>query len=88
MGKGASFCARGGWERAAWFAVHILASDTATAGLPLRWLTVDLNLPLDLSDQDLACELTKPLDIAANRAGGHAEPVSQLSARPVPRSLK
>ena len=25
-----------GWERAAWFAVHILASDAATSGLPLR----------------------------------------------------
>ena len=23
-----------GWERAAWFAVHILASDAATSGLP------------------------------------------------------
>jgi hydrogenase expression/formation protein HypE len=42
-----------GWERAAWFAVHILASDAATSGLPLRWMAVDLNLPTDLSDQDL-----------------------------------
>jgi hydrogenase expression/formation protein HypE len=42
-----------GWERAAWFAVHILASDAATSGLPLRWMTVDLNLPPDLSDHDL-----------------------------------
>lgn len=42
-----------GWRRAAWFAVHILASDAATSGLPLRWMTVDLNLPLELSDEDL-----------------------------------
>src|SRR5439155_2305597 len=42
-----------GWERAAWFAVHILASDAATSGLPLRWMTVDLNLPPDLSDHDV-----------------------------------
>jgi hydrogenase expression/formation protein HypE len=42
-----------GWERAAWFAVHILASDASTSGLPLRWMTVDLNLPPDLSDDDL-----------------------------------
>jgi hydrogenase expression/formation protein HypE len=42
-----------GWERAAWFAVHILASDAATSGLPLRWMAVDLNLPPDLSDADL-----------------------------------
>ena len=34
-----------GWERAAWFAVHILASDASTSGLPLRWMAVDLNLP-------------------------------------------
>ena len=43
-----------GWERAAWFAVHILASDAATSGLPLRWMTVDLNLPPELRDEDLA----------------------------------
>jgi hydrogenase expression/formation protein HypE len=42
-----------GWERAAWFAVHILASDTATSGLPLRWMSVDLNLPPSTSDEDL-----------------------------------
>jgi hydrogenase expression/formation protein HypE len=43
-----------GWERAAWFAVHILASDASTSGLPLRWMSVDLNLPPSLSDEDLA----------------------------------
>ena len=43
-----------GWERAAWFAVHILASDAATSGLPLRWMSVDLNLPPEISDEDLA----------------------------------
>lgn len=42
-----------GWERAAWFAVHILASDTSTSGLPLRWMSVDLNLPPSISDEDL-----------------------------------
>ena len=42
-----------GWERAAWFAVHILASDASTSGLPLRWMTVDLNLPPEISDPDL-----------------------------------
>ncbi len=42
-----------GWERAAWFAVHILASDAATSGLPLRWMSVDLNLPPDLTDEGL-----------------------------------
>ncbi len=42
-----------GWERAAWFAVHILASDAATSGLPLRWMAVDLNLPPEVTDEDL-----------------------------------
>ena len=42
-----------GWERAAWFAVHILASDAATSGLPLRWMSVDLNLPPSITDEDL-----------------------------------
>lgn len=43
-----------GWERAAWFAVHILASDAAVSGLPLRWMSVDLNLPADTSDDEIA----------------------------------
>jgi hydrogenase expression/formation protein HypE len=43
-----------GWERAAWFAVHILASDASTSGLPLRWMSVDLNLPPQITDDDLA----------------------------------
>jgi hydrogenase expression/formation protein HypE len=42
-----------GWDRAAWFAVHILASDAATSGLPLRWIAVDLNLPPEITDEEL-----------------------------------
>jgi hydrogenase expression/formation protein HypE len=42
-----------GWERAAWFAVHILASDASTSGLPLRWMAVDLNLPPSIDDGEL-----------------------------------
>ena len=42
-----------GWERASWFAVHILASDASTSGLPLRWMAVDLNLPPEINDEDL-----------------------------------
>ncbi|MBM4148291.1 MAG: AIR synthase [Lentisphaerae bacterium] len=37
-----------GWERSAWFAVHILASDAATSGLPPQYITMDLNLPLSM----------------------------------------
>lgn len=43
-----------GWERATWFAVHILASDAATSGLAPQYMSVDLNLPLSCSDADLA----------------------------------
>jgi len=42
-----------GWERAAWFAIHILASDAATSGLAPTYITIDLNLPRSLSDDDL-----------------------------------
>jgi hydrogenase expression/formation protein HypE len=42
-----------GWERAAWFAIHILASDSATSGLKPRYLTIDLNLPMEITKQQL-----------------------------------
>ncbi|CAB1128324.1 putative Thiamine-phosphate kinase [Candidatus Hydrogenisulfobacillus filiaventi] len=38
-----------GFARAAWFAVHILASDAAMSGLAPRYMTVDLNLPLEMT---------------------------------------
>jgi len=37
-----------GWERSAWFAVHILASDAVTSGLAPQYITMDLNLPLSM----------------------------------------
>ena len=40
-----------GWERSAWFAVHILASDAAVSGLAPRWMTIDLNLPLGIAKE-------------------------------------
>ncbi|MCX7623184.1 MAG: AIR synthase family protein, partial [Thermomicrobium sp.] len=42
-----------GWERAAWFAVHILASDAATSGLAPRFMAIDLNLPLSMTAEEL-----------------------------------
>lgn len=42
-----------GWERAAWFAIHILASDSATSGLKPKYLTIDLNLPMAITKQQL-----------------------------------
>lgn len=41
-----------GWERSAWFAVHILASDAATSGLAPRYMTIDLNLPLSITKKE------------------------------------
>jgi hydrogenase maturation factor len=44
---------RFGMGRAGWFAVHILASDLATTGLAPRYLSVDLNLPLEITEAEL-----------------------------------
>jgi hydrogenase expression/formation protein HypE len=43
-----------GWERAAWFAIHILASDSVTSGLPPRYLSIDLNLPMEMTKEQLS----------------------------------
>jgi hydrogenase maturation factor len=42
-----------GFERAAWFAIHILASDIVTSGLPPTYLAIDLNLPLSMTEEEL-----------------------------------
>jgi hydrogenase expression/formation protein HypE len=42
-----------GWERAGWFAVHILASDVATSGFTPQFMTADLNLPLSMTEAQL-----------------------------------
>jgi len=38
-----------GFERASWFAIHILASDVVTSGLPPFYLSIDLNLPMEMT---------------------------------------
>lgn len=43
-----------GIEKAAWFAVHILASDVAVSGIRPRYLAVDLNLPPEMTEGELA----------------------------------
>ena len=43
-----------GIEKAAWFAVHILASDVAVSGIRPRYLAVDLNLPPEMTEDELA----------------------------------
>ena len=42
-----------GWERAAWFAIHIIASDSVTSGLRPKFLSIDLNLPMEMTRQQL-----------------------------------
>jgi hydrogenase expression/formation protein HypE len=42
-----------GWERAAWFAIHIIASDSVTSGLKPRYLAIDLNLPMEMTREQL-----------------------------------
>ncbi|GKZ13931.1 AIR synthase family protein [Haladaptatus sp. T7] len=43
-----------GFERAAWFAFHILMSDVAVSGLQPTHLAVDFNLPPEISDEEFA----------------------------------
>ncbi|MEM3832372.1 MAG: AIR synthase family protein [Thermoprotei archaeon] len=38
-----------GWDRSAWFAVHILASDVSNSGVAPRYLAIDLNLPQSMT---------------------------------------
>jgi hydrogenase expression/formation protein HypE len=42
-----------GWKRAAWFAIHILLSDVVTSGLPPRYLAIDFNLPMSITEEQL-----------------------------------
>jgi hydrogenase expression/formation protein HypE len=42
-----------GFERASWFAIHILASDVVTSGLSPTYLSIDLNLPMEITSGQL-----------------------------------
>lgn len=42
-----------GWERSAWFAIHIIASDSVTSGLKPKFLSIDLNLPMEMTKKQL-----------------------------------
>jgi len=42
-----------GLEKAAWFAVHIIASDVAVSGIAPQYLAIDLNLPPEMSEVEL-----------------------------------
>jgi hydrogenase expression/formation protein HypE len=42
-----------GLEKAAWFAVHIIASDVAVSGIAPKYLAIDLNLPPQMTQKEL-----------------------------------
>jgi len=42
-----------GLKRAAWFAIHIIASDSVTSGLKPKLLSIDLNLPMEMTKLQL-----------------------------------
>ncbi|MCX7797582.1 MAG: AIR synthase family protein [Melioribacter sp.] len=41
-----------GWEKAAWFAWHILASDVTTSGFPPSYAVFDFNLPMNITEDE------------------------------------
>ncbi len=54
-----------GFKRAAWFATHILVSDVVTSGLTPRYITVDFNFPLSLTEEqfkDIWVVMTEELE--------------------------
>jgi len=57
-----------GWERAAWFAFHILASDLATSGIAPQYAAMDWNLPMDIEDDQIEAML-KVMDREAKKYG-------------------
>ncbi len=57
-----------GWERAAWFAFHILASDLATSGVAPQYATMDWNLPMNIEDEQIAAML-KVMDREGKKYG-------------------
>ncbi|MHB9288651.1 AIR synthase family protein [Halobacteriales archaeon Cl-PHB] len=57
-----------GFDRAAWFAVHILLSDVAVSGIPPTHLSVDLNLPPEMTDEQFE-QLWATFDAEAREFG-------------------
>ena len=57
-----------GFERAAWFAIHILCSDAVTSGLKPSYLSIDLNLPLSITKEQLEI-VWKKIDYECKKMG-------------------
>ncbi|MDD3344925.1 MAG: AIR synthase family protein [Candidatus Omnitrophica bacterium] len=57
-----------GMRKAAWFAVHIIASDVAVSGIAPKYLAVDLNLPPGITEGQLV-ELWDTVHSECSRLG-------------------
>jgi hydrogenase expression/formation protein HypE len=57
-----------GFERAAWFAIHILCSDAVTSALRPTHLSIDLNLPLEMTREELET-VWKTIDAECRKMG-------------------
>jgi hydrogenase expression/formation protein HypE len=57
-----------GWDRAAWFAFHILASDITTTGRRPDWASIDLDVPPETPDRVLDT-IQRVFDREARRLG-------------------
>jgi hydrogenase maturation factor len=57
-----------GFERAAWFAIHILCSDAVTSALRPTYLSIDLNLPLEMTREQLET-VWKTIDSECRKMG-------------------
>ena len=57
-----------GFERAAWFAFHVLVSDVAVSGLAPSHLAIDLNLPPEMAEEDFRT-LWETIDREARELG-------------------
>ncbi len=57
-----------GFERAAWFAIHILCSDAVTSALRPTYLSIDLNLPLEITRAELET-VWKTMDAECKKLG-------------------
>ncbi|WP_049902664.1 AIR synthase family protein [Halococcus agarilyticus] len=64
-----------GFERAAWFAFHVLMSDVAVSGIRPTHLSIDLNLPPEITDEEFATMWetfdAEAKDLGVNVVTGH-----------------
>jgi hydrogenase expression/formation protein HypE len=57
-----------GFKKAAWFAFHIVMCDVAVSGLEPKYLTIDLNLPPEMTEDQMA-EMWEAVHMEAKKYG-------------------